>query len=198
MRQRLIRLVIIFLLLIAVLYANRYRFTRPQLEEPGVNIPLDAKVKETINKEDTFRKDLSAMLEFTEKYYWNAWLSERAIANGGWRNILPLCTENFKKSLEKEEAYRDTVSIGTVAPKVKKITLDAKRSKVVEAAVNKEARNRGAVLVDIWLKVTPKRGLDYYIHTQSGLLMIKKNNSWFLDGIEVYRIEEKPADLLPE
>ncbi|MCX7832017.1 MAG: hypothetical protein N2440_03860 [Actinobacteria bacterium] len=194
MSGRLKRLAAIFVLLVISLVAYKYSFQRSYYEKHKISIPLDRQVQEILKKNN----DMKNAVEVIQDFYWNAWLSSKALKNGGWKNILVLCTDDFRKQVEEKKEVQDALSVGSVHQNVRRIYLDTKRSKIVSVQPGEKKKDNLVVLVDIWLGIDQERAGDYFLHQQAAFELKKVNKKWLVDGFLLFAGEEKPADVIPE
>lgn len=188
------KLLLVFVLLILSVLLYRYSLGRPVLEEPKKKIPVDSQLTTYFKKEP----EIKDAVELVQKFYWNAWMSDAALKNGGWKNILSLCTDDFADRIKKDQAAQDAISIGSIHDKVLRVYLDTSRSKIVAFLKSKKNKNIGMVLVDLWLGIDQKRLGDYFLHQQTQVELVKKNGKWLIQNIVVITAEEKPATVIPE
>ena len=194
METRLKKLVLVLILLVAVILMSRYAAGRPQFEKHKQSIPLDSQLKNLIKEKPEYRTAIDVIQDF----YWNAWVSEAALRNGGWKNIFELCTPEFQKVIEKDPQVQDAISLGSIHDKVLRIYLDRKRSKILGISENKKDKNKIAILVDLWMGIDQKIAGDYFLHLQNSVELVKKDGKWLINNVYVIGAEEKPADVIPE
>jgi hypothetical protein len=194
MRDRVKRLLIVLVLLIFTMVLYRFALSKPVLEEPKKLLPVDSQLKSYFGKEP----DIKEAVNLVQKYYWNAWISEGAIKNGGWKNILSLCTEDFSKKIRSDSGLQDAISLGSIHDKVKRVYLDTSRSKIIGFARDKKDKNLGVVLVDLWLGIDQLRLGDYFLHQQAEIMLRKIDGKWYIENILIIAAEEKPSSVIPE
>jgi|GEM_PF-4291230 len=194
MKSRIKRLVLVLILLAAVIALSRYASARPQFEKHKESIPLDSQLNTVLRKKPEYR----GAIEVVQDFYWNAWVSEAARRNGGWKNVLNLCTPEFRQVIEKNPEIQDAISLGSVHEKVLRIYLDKNRSKILGISEHEKDKNKIAVLVDLWLGVDQKIAGDYFLHLQNSVELVKQNDKWLISNIYVIGAREKPADVIPK
>lgn len=193
-RSLLIRLTLLIVLIITVGYLYVYASQKPDLEEPKVKIPLDEQLKNTVSES----KEAQEIVRLVQKLYYNAWISNSARKNGGWPNILSLCSKELAEKIEGDKSYRDSISLGSLAGEVVSLSLDESKSRLFDLQINQETKDDAAILTDVWLKIEPESGNDYYLHQKGVLYLNKINGQWKLVDIYVHAGQENPADLSPE
>lgn len=191
MRSKLIRLVVIVVLLAAVASIYVYGQNRPVVEEPKVEIPLEENLKELTETSETAR----AIVDLTQKFYYNAWLTEAARKNGGWRNIIEFCTEDFASNITTNTKIQDSISLGSIAKNVLRVYLDRERSRLFGLQVQGDD---AVLLADVWLGIDQKLAGDYFLHQQAVIYYRKEGKDWKIANVGIFAGEEKPADLIPE
>lgn len=191
MRSKLFRLVIVAVLLVAVVAIYVYGQNKPVIEEPEVLIPLGEDLQELSETSETAK----AIVDLTQKFYYNAWLTEAARRNGGWRNITALCTEDFASDVTTNTKIQDSISLGSIARNVNRVYLDRERSRLFNLQVQGD---EAVMLADVWLGVDQKLAGDYFLHQQAVLYYRKEGKEWKVSSVAIYAGEEKPADLIPE
>lgn len=194
MKSRLVRLAVVLVLLAAVITLSRYAAARPKFEKHKESIPLDSQLDSVLKKKPEYRE----AIEVVQDFYWNAWISEAAVRNGGWKNILQLCTDEFRQAVEKSREIQDAISLGSIHDKVLRIYLDKERSKILGISENEKDKNKIAVLVDLWLGVDQKIAGDYFLHLQNSIELVRQDGRWLISNVYVIGAEEKPANVIPE
>lgn len=194
MNDRIKRLLIVIFLLIFAIAIYKFALSKPVLEEPKKLIPVDNQLKSYFKK----KPEIKEAVDLAQKYYWNAWISERAIVNGGWPNILQICTNDFSKEIKNNPNLQDAISLGSIHDKVKRVYLDTSRSKIIGFAEDKKDKNKGIVLVDIWLGVDQERLGDYFLHQQAEIQLVRVSGKWQIANIVIVAAEEKPSSVIPE
>lgn len=191
MKSKLVRLIIVVVLLVAVAAIYVYGQNRPVVEEPKVTIPLEENLKELTETSSTAK----AIVDLTQKFYYNAWLSEAARKNGGWRNVIDFCTQEFASNITTSTKVQDSISLGSIAKNVKRVYLDRERSRLFGLQVQGD---NAQLLADIWFGIDQELAGDYYLHQQAVIYYKKQGKDWKIAGVAIFAGEEKPADLIPE
>lgn len=194
MAPRIKRLIIVVLLLIASIMLSRYASQRAVFEKHKEAIPLDSQLKELVKKNPEYQ----SVIDTVQDFYWNAWLSKAALKNGGWKNILALCTKDFSKKISESQQIQDAIAIGSIHKNVQRIYLDKERSKIISVEEDKKRKGYLTVLVDVWLGVDQKGTGDYFLHQQAAIEMKKEKVKWLISNFFLFSAEEKPADIIPE
>lgn len=192
---RLKRLIIVFILLITVVFLSVFSSSRGVLEEPKVYVPVDPQVEKQVKNS----RDAAKIIEVVQKFYYNAWLSDRARRNGGWKNVLPLMTEKYAAKVTNEQPVQDAISLGSIANAVKKVSLVKEKSRIFDLQIGKKGKdkNKTLLLADVWFLVDQEMTKDYYLHQQMIIYLKKVDGEWKIYNIFVYAAEEEPAELLP-
>lgn len=194
MKQRLKRLVVVILLLVFTVFLSQYAAQRPVFEKHEVSIPVDSQVKNVIAK----NQSLKDAVDLVQDFYWNAWLSKSAIRNGGWKNILTICTKDFQKAVKEKTEVQDSLSLGSVHKQVNRTYLDRERSRIVSVEFDKNKKDVCFVLADVWLGIDQKSTGDYFIHQQAVFELKKESGKWLVQNFIQVATEIKPADIIPE
>ena len=167
---------------------------RPRLVEPQIRIPVSEQTNAQINK----NKDAAAVVDVVQKMYYNAWMSEYALKNGGWKNVLPLMTDAYRERVRGDEAYQDAISVGSLAGTVRKVTLSKMGSSIVgvDLRTSGKDKNTAYVLVAAKLGIDQKQAGDYYLVQQCIVRLKKIDGEWKIDEIGIIKSTQEPAKLV--
>lgn len=189
------RLILVLVLLILVSILSLFSSKRGVLEEPKVLIPLDQKVE----KQTKSSKDAKNIEEVIQKLYYNSWLSNQARKNGGWKNVLPLMTEEYASKIKDEQAVQNAISLGSIAENVKEIKLVKEKSRLFDLQIGNKGKdkNKALILADVRFLIDQEQTKDYYLHQQMIVYLIKIKEDWKIYNVFVYAAKEEPAELLP-
>jgi hypothetical protein len=192
--ERLKRILILVGLVIVVGALYLWAQGRPRLVEPQVRIP----VSEQANAQARKNKDAAAVVDVVQKMYYNAWMSEYALKNGGWKNVLPLLTDAYRERVRGDEAYQDAISVGSLAGTVRKVTLSKKDSSIlgIDLRTRGKDKNTAYVLVSVKLGIDQEQAGDYYLVQQCIVRLTKVDGEWKIDEIGIIKSTQEPARLV--
>lgn len=97
-----------------------YSFKCTNSEKHKILIPLDEQVQQLLKKSNKI-KDL---IKVVQDFYWNPWLSSKALESEESKNLLVLCTKDFCKKIEEEKEIQNALSIDSSHRNLRKIYLD--------------------------------------------------------------------------
>lgn len=191
-RAKRVLTLVLLVCVVAALYV--WGQTRPRLVDPAVRIPLSSEAEAAVKKD----RDLAAAVDVVQRAYYNAWLSEYALRNGGWKNVLPLLTDALADRVRKDEAYQDAIAVGSLAGTVRRITLVEEDSSIDGAEIGKTGKDKGVayVLVTVKLAVDQETADDYYLVQQAVVRLTKVGGAWKVADFGVFKTDQQPAKLV--
>lgn len=192
--ERLKRIVILVGLVVVVGALYLWAQGRPRLVDPQVRIPVSEQVNAQVKK----NKDAAAVVDVVQKMYYNAWMSEYALKNGGWKNVLPLLTDAYREKVRSDEAYQDAISVGSLAGTLRKVTLNKTGSSIdgVDVRTSGKDKNTAYVLVTVKLGIDQEQAGDYYLVQQCIVRLKKVDGEWKIDDMGIVKSTQEPARLL--
>lgn len=185
------KVLVLIVLLISIFALYQFEQQRPMLDQAKVRVPLSKDLKEMVENS----KDASEIVEVATMVIYNAWLSEHALKNGGWKNITPLLTDAFAKRITKDTALQNAISVGDKAGKIDRIKLSKKKSRLFNLQIGKTGKEKGKaiILADLEMRVDHKHLQDFNLRQQAifYLMKDKEEDKWRIYNIFVYKAEEK-------